>query len=411
MTLHQVFSVTHTLSGALCLIAFAYKWGDLKRDPGNLALRALCSARLFNGLAYLMLAPATYVRIGEFTGSANLGTLLGQGLIVLAALSSHIMVLSWFCSPEKARQRLPYVALFYLVALTAMVALFFSASLPGSHPIDFEVHFTNQGASDAYLVVFLVTYGLNLANTALHTWPSSLAIDRPWLSQSLRLSALGSVFVLGFILGKLVGIVGRWSGTTALDSAATLWSPLMASAGSLVLVTGYTLPEWGAAASSWRGRYRSYRTLYPLWFALCRAVPGIALFEPRSPRRSLWLREPETRLYRMVIEIRDGQRVLRPYVCDRCEERLRRELQGRGYGANTDPLMEAYVLSLAMERKKAGLEPSDYTAGSGSRQSGTEFTDELAWLERVAEVYACLPSGRLPSPAPCSCTAPVPSPG
>ncbi|KIF73789.1 hypothetical protein QR77_06945 [Streptomyces sp. 150FB] len=407
-TLEYVFSFTHTLSGVISLSAFGYKWRDLRRDPRNLALRALCGTRLFNGLAYLVLAPMTYLWIGRLTGIPNLCTLLGHSSIVLAALSAHVMMTGWFRSPDEARRRLPKLAALYLLAIAVMAAFFFAAPLPGAHPIDFEVHFATQPTAGVYVAVFLVTYGLNLANTARYTWPSSRAVVRPWLAQSLRLAAVGSVFVLGFILGKLIGVVGRWFGQTALDQVAVLWSPLMASAGSMVIVVGFTMPGWGAALSRRQERYGSYRTLHPLWSSLCEAAPGIALFEPRSPHRALWTRDLHTRLYRMVIEIRDGQRLLRPYVCDACEDRLRTGLRESDVvrGDNGDLLLEAAVLSLAMRRKRAGRRPSGNSAGTGSRQSGGEFADELTWLRHVAVAYARVPADRglLPDLDRCDCT-------
>ncbi|MCZ7415192.1 MAB_1171c family putative transporter [Streptomyces sp. WMMC897] len=424
-TLEYVFSFTHTLSGLVNLTAFAYKWQDFRRDPRNLALRALCGTRLFNGIAYLFLAPVTYVWLGRVTGVPNIGTLLGHTSIVLAALSAHVMVTGWFRSPGTARRLLPTVTLPYLLAIVAMAAFFFAAPLPGSHPVDFEVHFATHPTAGVYVVVFLATYGLNLANTARHTWPSSHAVERPWLSQSLRLAAVGSVFVLGFIVGKLLGVVGRWCGTTALDQAAVLWSPLMATVGSLVIVVGYTLPGWGAGLSSRLAQRRSYRTLHPLWSTLCEAAPGIALFEPRSPRLALYSRDLQTRLYRMIIEIRDGQRLLRPYVCDACEQRLRQALHGsepprsregggrKGGLREHDPdlLLEAAVLALAVRRKRAGRQPSDHQTGPGPRQPGSEFADELTWLRHVAEAYQRVSAdGRaLPPLPPCPCTGPPPA--
>ncbi|MCG0283815.1 MAB_1171c family putative transporter [Streptomyces sp. PSAA01] len=408
--LEIIFSITHPLSAVFTLSAFAYKLRDLARDPQNLALRALCYGRLFNGLAYVMLAPVVYLPLGRLTGSANIGTLLGHAFIVFAALCAHLTMVGWFHPPKEARRRVPRVALAYLVALGLMIVLFFSSSLASPHPTDFEVYFADHQPTSAYLIVFLLTYGLNLANTARHTWPSSRALDRPELATSLRLTALGSACVLGFILGKLIGIVGRWCGTTALDVTATVWSPLFASAGSLVLVVGYTQPGWRRSSMSARiKQYRSLHTLYPLWSALCRSVPGIALIEPHSPRLLLRGKTRHLLQYRMVIEILDGRRALRPYVCPDCEEQLRLCLPERKHfrgGHAFDPLLDACVISLAIHRRQIGLGPTDDSAVTpGPRQPGAEFVEELAWLQAVAEEFAALPSPFAPLIAPCPCTS------
>ncbi|MEU9470770.1 MAB_1171c family putative transporter [Streptomyces avermitilis] len=387
--LTYVFSCTHILTGLICLATFRYKWRDFRRDPKNFALGALCATRFFNGLAYLILAPVTYVWIGELSGIPNLGTLLSHSFIVLAALAAHVMVTGWFRSPKEASRRLPNVTLLYLLAFLAMSVLFFATPLPGAHPVDFEVHFATQPTASAYVVVFVLTYGLNLANTARHTWPSSRAVGLPWLSQSLLLTTVGSFFVEGFILGKLLGVVGRWCGVTWWDQTSILWSPLMGIAGSLLLAAGYTLPGWGAALSARFGQWRSCCALHPLWSALCGAAPDIALHKPRSPYLALCRRDLQSWLYRIVIEIRDGQRLLRPYVCDACEERLRLALRKSGLTRddNADLFLEAALLALAVQRKKAGFQPSGHPTGSGSLHSGSEFADELAWLRQVAQAY------------------------
>ena len=60
------------------------------------------------------------------------------------------------------------------------------------------------------------------------------------------------------------------------------------------------------------GFYRSLRRLYPLWDGLCQAVPGIALDPVPAWADRLDPRDLRMRLYRRVIEIRDGYMALSP---------------------------------------------------------------------------------------------------
>ncbi|MFF9061798.1 MAB_1171c family putative transporter [Streptomyces sp. NPDC014882] len=383
----RVFSVTHLLSAAVCFTAFGYKWHDLRRDRRNLSLIALCAGRLLNGSAYLMLAPVSYIAIGKLSGIPNLATLIAYICIILAALFTHVMVYGWFKHPRAVRSSASLIVCFYLLAVLAMITLFFATPLPEPHPLDFEIHFAPVASASAYSLVFLTTYGLSLVNTARHAWPSSKVISRPWLSEVLRITAVGSWFVMGFIIGKLLGLVGRWCGTTAFDQAAVLWSPLMASVGSLALGVGYTLPRWGKGVDNRMRRFRSCRRLHPLWLALCQANPGIVLFETRPTRPRVWTRDLQTRLYRIVIEIRDGQRALQPYTRVPCVDALERILRaGPAREARPEVLREASALALAIRGKRRGAG----TTGSSklsTAQTGENFWDELTWLEDVAEEF------------------------
>jgi len=78
------------------------------------------------------------------------------------------------------------------------------------------------------------------------------------------------------------------------------------------MVVGCTMPAWGPhigipALVIWLRRHRAHRHLYPLWRDLYQVNPEIALLRP-LPRLidALILYDLDFRLYRRVVEIRDG---------------------------------------------------------------------------------------------------------
>ncbi|MGW2193744.1 DUF6545 domain-containing protein, partial [Streptosporangium sp. NPDC001682] len=83
---------------------------------------------------------------------------------------------------------------------------------------------------------------------------------------------------------------------------------------------GATMSAWGAflrvpALLEWFHRYRVYTVLRPLWGDLYRANPQIALLRP--PHRLAGLLPPRDlglRLYRRVVEIRDGRMIVRHHL-------------------------------------------------------------------------------------------------
>ncbi|WP_406480211.1 MAB_1171c family putative transporter [Streptomyces platensis] len=393
------FNLAHPACAAASFLALGYKLRDLRQDPGNAALKALCTARLCTALAWVWLTPWLYVRIDHLTGIANLSALLSNGCIVLSALSTQLMLLGWFHDPAEARRKAPWVWAFFCAALMTMIVLFLSCPLHGEHPVDFEVRFARVRHADAYIAVYLATYIINLANIARLTWPPSHALSRPWLRRSLQLTALGSIVVAGYPLGKLLGVAGRWFGTSRLDAAAVLGAPICAIGGSLVLVIGGTFPGWGQRLLARVRQYQSVRRLYPLWFALYQATPGIALFPRRSSRPPWFVPDLQMRLYRLIIEIRDGQRALRPYVDAAELAAVAREARAAGLDKeDLQVTLEAVAIRLGVREKAHGaLSAHPGTEGSSS-PSTTDLVTELAWLERVAHAFARSSPDERPGP-------------
>ncbi|MGW3964194.1 MAB_1171c family putative transporter [Amycolatopsis sp. NPDC005003] len=394
------FDILFPICALASFVALLYKLRDLRRDRGNAALRALCAGRASTALAYVFLTPALFTRLDAALGTHNLGALLSNSCIILSALTSQVMLLYWFHSPEVARRRARWVSGGYLTVVGVMAGLFVLSAPSGEHPVDFMVHFATNPEVAAYVVVYLGAYGANLINTARRTWSSSpVIVSRPWLQRGLRLTALGCVFVLGYFAGNTLGVVGRWAGTGALDFASVLLAPILASVGSLVLVLGSTFPRWGRRITTRLSRIRSLRRIHPLWYSLCEAVPGITLYGRRSPRPPWLVRDIEIRLYRTIIEIHDGRRALRPYR----DRRVARSAEEAGHraGLTGDELravVEAATLKAALRKKLDGADQYDEegTAGGTEAPAEADLGGELAWLEQVALAFtAAAPDGRI----------------
>lgn len=135
--------------------------------------------------------------------------------------------------------------------------------------------------------------------------------------------------------------------------------------------------------------YRSLRRLYPLWMALYRATPEIALLPPPSRLADvLTLRDPTFRLYRRVIEIQDGRLALRPYADARVEDIVSDLSHGTHLGEDERRAMvEAAQVAAAIRRKAAGRSTA-FGAPSQPTVGGTDIAGEATALERVAHWYA-----------------------
>jgi hypothetical protein len=164
-----------------------------------------------------------------------------------------------------------------------------------------------------------------------------------------------------------------------------------------LVVIGATIPQWGRrlaalAAGNWVRQRRAYRTLRPLWLDVYRASPGIALTPPESRLRELLaLRDLEFRLYRRVIEIRDGRLALLPYLDESAADVAARFGRREGLsGDDLEAVVEAARIAAALESKAAGRPPR-----RGGRETdvhgGHDLETEVTWLERVARAYVDSP--------------------
>jgi hypothetical protein len=100
----------------------------------------------------------------------------------------------------------------------------------------------------------------------------------------------------------------------------------------------------------WGRQWRSYRQLHPLWSALRLAVPQIALAPPRGTRHHIGFR-----LYRRVIEIRDGELALRPYRDPTVADAATAAAAEAGLtGDALNTVVQATILATALQAKHAG---------------------------------------------------------
>jgi hypothetical protein len=156
----------------------------------------------------------------------------------------------------------------------------------------------------------------------------------------------------------------------AVSPAVATPAPYVQGAGILLAVGGALAPA-GRRVRVVLGEYRSLLVLRPLWTAMRDAFPEVILFSPgRAVVELAGVDDVRLRLYRRVIEIRDGMLVLRPYLCG---------------GVPETPQAEAAAIAEALRRRARGVAPS--AESPGFAPVGPEMADEVAWLSRVSRAY------------------------
>jgi len=382
------------IGAAIIWSAVIYKLRDLRKDPHNLALWALCAALTFPALAYTLAAPWISVRVDDALGIPNVATLLIYGSDVVHTAFAQLLLLAWTHPRQQVWVHFRWRVLVVALALASMAALFLMASVPEERPTDFNEVYATAPYITEFLLVFYVTFGASMAVLGRMCWRYAGMVGRLWLRRGLRLVAIGTGFGLVYCICEMIYIGARLAGEN--PRAWHMAALLIAGAGAPVLCAGLTLPAWGpqlSAACAWFHSYRSYRKLRPLWLALYRAVPEIALVPPTSlgadmlPSRDLGFR-----LYRRVIEIRDGRLALRPYSSPQITIAARRLARAAGLlGDELEATVEAAALKAALRVKTRGSTVTTLMPAGDGEQSpspaGGSLSEESAWLVRVAQAF------------------------
>lgn len=158
-------------------------------------------------------------------------------------------------------------------------------------------------------------------------------------------------------------------------------------------LVGATVSAWGPPLGldrlgRWFSDYRSLQRLYPLWFALYRANPGIALHPPASRLADLRnTRRVHFRLYRRVVEIRDGWLLLRPHMDARATTYARRLAASAGLpDADARAVVDAAALAVALRAPSLHRREPSHARGEAITEPA-DLQGEVETLERVARCY------------------------
>ncbi|GAA1288052.1 MAB_1171c family putative transporter [Saccharothrix xinjiangensis] len=388
MVVFQVLEWTCACAG---LSAFAHTVPALLRRrrprPATVALSAyfLCS-----GVSFLIALDAVAPAVGRALGDPDRVSLVVHLAVLALTAAQQVVLAHWTYPPARAARR----ARGWLVAFGAvsivLVVLF--AHLKARQEVS-GIEETNWrqlggGGYTVYLCLLFGALAVGQVETVRLSWRYARMANRTWLRRGMAAVVVGGSLCLLYSLLGFAEVAGHGEAMAKVD----LLRWLVGDLGAALEIFGWTVPTWGrrlSALAGWVGRYRAYRRLRPLWAALYEASPAIALDPPRSRLGELVPpRDLRYRLYRRVIEIRDGQLALRrcataPDVAD--GERRAED--------------EAAALWTALRARQVGGAPvavgvpdvGDAHGDGGGDLAGID--GEVTWLLRVADSFASLANG------------------
>ncbi|MBB4854771.1 hypothetical protein HNP40_002163 [Mycobacteroides chelonae] len=303
------YSVAAVFSfGAVAVVAAAML-RSRARPPASVALLL---SFLFKGIAVTLATPPLSQKFDSLVGVHNIGRLvlnLSGGMAWAACVLTVITF--WGESGPRAVQRTRLWA-WMAVGVGAALTLCWFVAPTYELPQDFYASHGNKPAWVAYMLIYLITYGLAALLIVIKCLQYARFHDVAWLRRSMLLTAAGAAMCVAFCIMRAHSAI---YGMITNDSYS--WqrlAPLAATIGQIFIVIGLAGPSFSQLFSAIRQRiqtFRWHRQLEPLWTALYEGNTQIALASPNAA-----IGDHNYRLYRRIVEIRDGLSAIRPYIAE-----------------------------------------------------------------------------------------------
>jgi hypothetical protein len=322
--------------------------------PGRRLVR-LCVLSLAVSQSALTPAALTFTRTAGLHGIERL---VGHLAMLTAAWAGAQILLRLHGYGARARVHTAWAVL----AAAAMCLLF--ALTPDLYPQSPWV----MEYSIAYAVALLPEFAVI---TRLCVRDALTAPDRP-MRLGLRLIIAGTGAAACYMISRTVVAISARAPVDYPWGQGFVMGKALPTTAHLLVLTGVIVP----AAADWLRRYRRYRRLGPLWLALYRAEPAIAL-EPPGRLRGGTPFPTRLQLYRRVIEIRDGLLAIRPYLPG----------DDPAAGAFGDEQREAAGIVAALRAREGDL---PLRAARTTAAGGHDLGSDTEYLCRLADTYHSL---------------------
>ncbi|MEU5087778.1 MAB_1171c family putative transporter [Streptomyces sp. NPDC021356] len=386
------------LAAAVLLVFAGHRLMITRGDGADPAQRHVAGFALCLGTALLFNARATLATLDRLL-PPRYGDLLVTHELKTAALTFLVLVAHALtppaCDPDRTRRGRRRQLLLAVGVQAVSAGLFLVAGVTADDARE-TVRADRGWALAAYNAVFacygcfcLLVLVRALARHARRTTSGQL---RAGLRMMMLAAASGALWTL-WAFKDVATDLSRGEQGLGED----LVSAVLGAVTALLATGGATTSLWGstlAAPLRWLRAHRTYRALEPLWAELHAVLPEIAL----GRSAAAWRRGPrhaEFALYRRVIEIRDAHLALRPYQEPDVPDRVVRALARAGGPDATDrhAVVEAAVIAVALENKRAGLRQAAARAGGATPVPLPRTVEaEAAWLLKVTGAFTRSPT-------------------
>ncbi|MFW0789806.1 MAB_1171c family putative transporter [Gordonia sp. CPCC 205333] len=267
-------------------------------DP---AISAILAAFVVRGIASLMGAPHIYHALNAYSGTPNLARLLINASMIVWSVLILTAVAYWSLKRDRARLFVRICWVVVAVVIAASAVLWSTISVPETaRGFSDEYAHTNSAVAGLMLIYHLVVSAALIAITLCCIRFAYLAKQAVFRAAMVT-TALGAVCYLCFAVHRILVILSHPIGRRLVDPWPTA-TPLMTGVGTVGMMIGLTMPMWVPELSRARKRLHTnnlHRVLEPLWTDLRPFVSTVPTPDAES-------NDPEYRLYRRMVDIRDA---------------------------------------------------------------------------------------------------------
>jgi hypothetical protein len=373
---------------AVCawLLALA-KLRHVRRDHTNPAHLAMFAAFFFLALAFTIGSPGVWQYLNQHGPYGDMATLYAQGVVICAMAGIVTLLLLWNYPPKQAAPRIKLRLGLLLTVLAVLISMYLMINREHSRSAGrLASWYASSTAFIVYLLMYQTIFAVTMTDIVVLCRRFSRTVANRNVRAALIVTAAGGLVSLLYTAVRLVDIIVAQFGVSLppLENLAELGAAL----GSLLIMIGLTLPSWVSWLAALRTQIRqrhSYRLMEPLWRALVEASPDLVL-EPRQHSARMRRAEFEFHLRRRIVEIHDGELVLRPYrTADVAHAARIRSAQAGLSGIAAAAYVEAACLRAALAARQAGRK------GDGSvpdhQYAGSSIDDELHWLTHLSKAF------------------------
>lgn len=348
--------------------------------------RPITATLALPALAATLRSPPLGSSLDGFIGVPNATQVLAHCLIILAGAALHSVITTLVVGGDN-RQRRGGRSHYLLatISIAAMIVLFAASPASTIASNNLTRDFVRDPWMLAYWAVFLANLGRSLAAVTALSWRHAAHTPRRGLRANLLLYGGGCAAGFVYCVHKAGVLALAAAGTVDIISrtAPAVAKELIALA--LLMIAAATIIPLAARGLAIIRARRAILKLRPLWLALQAATPTIVLDTSAAPEGTA-PSTTELRLYRMIIEIRDGILAIRPYLNHHDRARVRTLCARQGHdGAKGDPAAAACLLELARRAKFEGRAPGPDTASEHA--GGRDVHDETRELIRLARAW------------------------